>query len=99
EDGFAKDPKIDNLRAKMEVIEEPAFTQAYFDPNKRAIPNKLHVQFKNGKQALSGESFYPVGHKSRRKEGVPLLLEKFSNNCNQVLPQKTEQWFELFNNA
>lgn len=98
EDSFAKDPKIDSLRSKMEVIEEPAFTEAYFDPNKRAIPNKLFIQFKNDKQPLSGESFYPVGHRSRRKEGIPLLLEKFRNNCNQVLPQKTEQWFELFNN-
>lgn len=97
EDQFAQDPRIDTLRDKMVVIEEPEFTKAYFDAEKRAIPNRLTIEFHNDRKPLSDECFYPVGHQRRREEGIPLLLEKFQNNTKKVFPQKVTAWFELFN--
>lgn len=96
EDSFAQDPKIDALRDKMVVKEDPGFTAAYFDPDKRAIPNRLTVEFNNGRGPLKGESYYPVGHRSRREEGIPLLLEKFQKNTSEVFPQKQSEWQSLF---
>lgn len=86
EDDVAADPRIDALRAKMVVRENPQFTYDYFAPDKRAIPNAIHIVFKDGGQTERIEVFYPIGHRRRRLEGIPLLLEKFRCNASTALP-------------
>lgn len=76
EDYIAQDPRIDLLRDKMMVVENKSFTEDYFDPDKRAIGNAITVIFNDGSQTDRIAIDYPVGHKFRRKEGVPLLLIK-----------------------
>jgi len=77
EDNIATDPRIDALREKMSAKEDPAFTKAYFDPEKRAIPNAIQVHFKDGTSTEDVCVHYPVGHRVRREEGIPLLLNKY----------------------
>ncbi len=77
EDAVAADPRIDTLREKMTVKENPRFTADYFDPNKRAIGNAVQVFFRDGTRTDRVEVEYPVGHRRRRAEGIPLLKEKF----------------------
>jgi 2-methylcitrate dehydratase len=78
EDHVAADPRIDALRAKMEVKENPTFTREYLEPDKRAIGNAVQVFFKDGSKTERIQIDYPVGHRRRRDEGIPLLLEKFN---------------------
>jgi 2-methylcitrate dehydratase len=77
EDQVAKDPRIDALRAAMQVVENPAFTQEYYDADKRYIGNAVQVFFKDGTATARVQVDYPVGHRKRRAEGIPLLVEKF----------------------
>jgi len=79
EDTVAADPRIDVLRAKVECVEEPQFTRDYHDPEKRSIANSLRVELADG-AVLEETVEYPIGHKRRRKEGMPLLMEKFKRN-------------------
>ncbi len=79
EDRVAGDPRIDALRAKVECVEEPQFTKDYHDPEKRSIANSLRVELTDG-TVLEETVEYPIGHKRRRKEGMPLLVEKFKRN-------------------
>lgn len=79
EDKIAADPRIDALRAKVECVEEPQFTRDYHDPEKRSIPNSLKVELDDG-SVLEETVEYPIGHKRRRQEGLPLLVEKFKRN-------------------
>ena len=79
EDKVASDPRIDALRAKVECVEEPQFTRDYHDPEKRSIANGLRVELNDG-SVLEETVEYPIGHKRRRKEGMPLLVEKFKRN-------------------
>lgn len=79
EDKVAGDPRIDALRAKVECVEEPQFTRDYHDPEKRSIANSLRVELADG-AVLEETVEYPIGHKRRRKEGMPLLVEKFKRN-------------------
>lgn len=94
EDKIARDPRIDELRNKMEVQENPQFTVDYMDSNKRAIGNAIRVHFKDGTSSPRVEVPYPVGHRRRRNESVPLLEQKFerhiaarlsSNQCEAIL--------------
>lgn len=94
EDAAAADPRIDPLRAKMQVIEDPAYTRDYLDPRKRSIGNAVQVFFADGTHTEKVAVEYPVGHRRRRAEGQPLLIEKFRHNlatrfdaaqCNRVL--------------
>jgi 2-methylcitrate dehydratase len=78
-DEVAKDPKIDHLRNLMEVTENEKFTTDYFDPEKRGIGNALQVFFKDGSSTERVEVSYPIGHRRRRDEGIPELLQKFVN--------------------
>ncbi|MDE3202065.1 MAG: bifunctional 2-methylcitrate dehydratase/aconitate hydratase [Acidobacteriota bacterium] len=79
EDAVASDPRIDTLRAKVECMEEPQFTRDYHDPEKRSIANALRVECSDG--SIFEETVeYPIGHKRRRAEGMPLLVEKFRRN-------------------
>ena len=80
EDDVARDPRIDALRAKMVVTESRDFSRDYLDPDKRAIGNALQVFFKDGSRSARVTIDYPVGHRRRRAEGIPLLLAKFKEN-------------------
>ncbi|MCD6046087.1 MAG: prpD [Gammaproteobacteria bacterium] len=96
EDERAADPRIDTLRARMEVVEDPQFTLDYYDENKRAIGNAIQVYFKDGTHTDKIVVEYPLGHRRRRAEGIPLLLQKFKNNLLSAFPPlKTEEIYAL----
>jgi len=76
EDDVARDARVDAMRAKMEVVEDPRYTKEYYDPDKRAIANAIQIFFKDGSKTEKVEVEYPVGHKRRRKEGFPLIEAK-----------------------
>lgn len=82
EDDVAKDHRIDALRETMQVIEEPRFTKEYLDPDKRSIGNAIQVFFKDGSSTEEVSIDYPIGHRRRREEGIPILLEKFYRSVN-----------------
>ena len=87
EDDFHKaHPIIDQLREKMEVIEEPRYTREYMEADKRSIANALQIFFKDGTSTEKVEVEYPVGHRRRRAEGIPLLEEKFRSNLASRFP-------------
>jgi 2-methylcitrate dehydratase len=88
EDEVAADPRIDRLREKMEVVEDPQFSRDYLDPDKRSIANGVTVYFKDGTQAGEVVVEYPVGHRRRRSEGIPLLEAKFRANLARRFPPK-----------
>jgi 2-methylcitrate dehydratase len=75
-DEVAADPRIDALRERMEVVENPRFTQDYFDPDKRYIGNAVQVFFKDGSATDKVSIDYPIGHRRRRAEGIPVLMAK-----------------------
>jgi 2-methylcitrate dehydratase len=85
-DAVAADPRIDALRAKMTVRENPQFTKDYFDPGKRYIGNAVQVFFKDGSKTGKVSIDYPIGHRRRRAEGIPVLLEKFRKALAGHLP-------------
>jgi 2-methylcitrate dehydratase len=77
EDRIADDPRVDELRAKMQVRENATFTQDYYDPSKRYIGNAVQVLFKDGSASRRVQVDYPIGHRKRREEGMPVLVKKF----------------------
>ncbi len=85
-DAVAADPRIDALRARMTVDENPQFTRDYFDPGKRYIGNSVQVFFKDGSSTEKVSIDYPVGHRRRRAEGIPLLKAKFRKALAGHLP-------------
>jgi 2-methylcitrate dehydratase len=91
EDEIAADPRIDALRAKIVCIEDPRFTADYHDPDKRSIANALTVEFSDGGKLDEVVVDYPLGHKRRRAEGIPLLVEKFKTNLVRRFPEKQRQ--------
>jgi len=88
EDDVASDPRIDVLREKIVCVEDKQFTKDYLDPSKRSIANALTVELVDGKKLKEVLVEYPIGHKRRRKEGIPLLVEKFKTNLARVFPDK-----------
>ncbi|KZS23320.1 bifunctional 2-methylcitrate dehydratase/aconitate hydratase [Wohlfahrtiimonas chitiniclastica] len=90
EDTIAKNPAIDALRDKMECVEDPQFTADYHDPEKRSIANALTVTFKDGTVLDEVVVEYPIGHKRRRTDGIPLLIEKFKVNLARRFPEKQQ---------
>lgn len=86
EDGIASDRRIDALRAKMVCIEDKRFTRDYHDPNKRSIANGLTIELNDGRRLKEVVVEYPIGHRRRRAEGIPLLIEKFKRNLSGRLP-------------
>jgi 2-methylcitrate dehydratase len=86
EDGVAKDPRIDALRAKIVCVEDKRFTRDYHDPKKRSIANALTVEFKDGSKLKEVVCEYPIGHRRRRAEGMPVLVEKFKTNLARRFP-------------
>lgn len=91
EDALAADPRIDALRAKIECVEDPQFTKDYHDPDQRSIPNGLTIVFDDGSALDEVVVEYPIGHKRRRAEGIPLLVEKFRTNLARRFPGKQQQ--------
>jgi 2-methylcitrate dehydratase len=88
EDYIAADPRIDALREKIVCVEDKQFTRDYHDPEKRSIANGLTVEFNDGKRLKEVLVEYPIGHKRRRKEGMPILVEKFKVNLARRFPEK-----------
>ncbi len=93
EDDVANDSRIDTLRDKMQVQENQNFTKDYFDPEKRYIGNAVQVFFKNGSSTERVVVDYPIGHRRRREEGIPVLVRKFETSLSVKL--KGRQWSEL----
>lgn len=99
EDSIAADPRIDALRAKMEVKENETFTQDYYDPLKRSIGNAVQIFFAGGSQTERVEVAFPIGHRKRRGEGIPLLMEKFGNAvASRFAPLACGKIMDLCNN-
>jgi 2-methylcitrate dehydratase len=90
EDSVAKDPRIDKLRDKIVCVEDTTFTKDYHDPEKRSIANAVTVEFTDGSKMKEIVCEYPIGHKRRRKEGIPVLVEKFKTNLARKLSQKQQ---------
>ena len=88
EDEVAHDPRVDQLRDKMECVEHKPWSRDYLDPQKRSIANAIQVFFKDGSKTANVIVEYPVGHRRRRKEGVPLLEAKFRTNLARRFPEK-----------
>ncbi|WP_442600816.1 bifunctional 2-methylcitrate dehydratase/aconitate hydratase [Paenibacillus sp. KN14-4R] len=95
EDSFATDSRIDVLREKMRTQENVTYSQDYLDPHKRSISNAIQVFFKDGTCTENIEVEYPIGHRRRREEGIPLLENKFMANLATRYPHK--QATSIFN--
>ena len=90
EDVVAADARIDALRARVTCEEEPRFTADYHDPEKRSIANSLRMELKDG-SVLEETVEYPIGHRRRREEGMPLLIEKFKRNLQRRFAKAQQQ--------
>jgi 2-methylcitrate dehydratase len=88
EDSVAIDSRIDKLREKIFCVEDKQFTRDYLNPEKRSIANALTVEFKDGRKMKEIVVEYPIGHKRRRKDGIPILIEKFRTNLARRFPEK-----------
>jgi 2-methylcitrate dehydratase len=88
EDAVATDPRVDALRAKMQVKENAAFTKDYYDPQKRYIGNAVQVFFKDGTSSERVAVDFPIGHRKRRAEGMPVLVKKFESSVAAHFPPK-----------
>jgi 2-methylcitrate dehydratase len=91
EDAVAADPRIDELRAKIVCTEDPRYTRDYHDPAKRSIANALTVELNDGTRLPEAAVEYPIGHRSRRAEGLPLLIDKFRKNLALALPASAQE--------
>ena len=94
EDSFDGLSNVDLLRAKMEVKENKQFSEDYHDPEKRSIANSVQIFFNDGTSTEKVTVEYPIGHRRRREEGMPVLVEKFkkavrahytSNKANDLI--------------
>ena len=91
EDAVAHDPRVDRLRAKMACVEHKPWSRDYLDPKKRSIANAVQVFFDDGSKSDKAIVEYPIGHRRRRKEGVPLLEAKFRTNLARRLAPGQQQ--------
>jgi 2-methylcitrate dehydratase len=95
-DAAAANPAIDSLRARMVVAEDERYSREYHDPEKRSIANAVRVVFKDGTSTEKVEVEYPIGHRFRRKEGIPLLVDKFQKNLrSRFLDHQAATIFKL----
>ncbi|NYH26409.1 bifunctional 2-methylcitrate dehydratase/aconitate hydratase [Paraburkholderia bryophila] len=90
EDSIAQDARIDVLRARMACVEDAQFTKDYHDPEKRSIANALTIEFNDGSSFDEVVVEYPIGHKRRREDGIPLLVEKFKTNLARRFPVRQQ---------
>lgn len=88
EDTVAADPRIDQLRGKTTVRENPAYSRDYLDPEKRSIASSVQVSFSDGTKTDCAAVAYPIGHRRRRHEAKPLLDDKFKANLRTRFPEK-----------
>ena len=91
EDEVARDPRVDQLRAKMTCVENKSWTRDYLDPEKRSIANAIQVFFRDGSKTEQVAVEYPIGHRRRRKEGIPLLEAKFRTNVARRFAEKQRE--------
>jgi 2-methylcitrate dehydratase PrpD len=91
EDAVAADPRVDKLRSKMVCVENKQWSRDYLAPAKRSIANALQIFFTDGSSTERIAVEYPVGHRRRRKEGIPLLEAKFRTNLARKLAPKQQQ--------
>jgi 2-methylcitrate dehydratase len=91
EDAVAADPRIDRLRAKMVCVEDRKFSRDYLDPEKRSIANGITIELGGGEKLKEVVVEYPIGHRRRRREGMPLLIEKFRTNLARRFPAKQQR--------
>jgi len=100
EDAAAADPRTDELRAKMTVAEEPRYSREYLEADKRSIANAVQIIFRDGAKTEKVEVEYPVGHRRRRAEGMPLLVNKARENLLTQFPSgQVESILQLFQDA
>ena len=91
EDDVAADPRIDALREKITCVEDPQFTKDYHDPEKRSIANALTVYLKDGSKLDEVAIEYPIGHKRRRADGIPLLIQKYRTNLARIYSKEKQE--------
>jgi len=91
EDDVAADPRIDALREKIACVEDPQFSKDYLDPAKRSIANAVVVEFADGTRTPEIVVEYPIGHRRRRDEGIPRLIDKFRTNLARRFAAKQQQ--------
>jgi 2-methylcitrate dehydratase len=97
EDAVASDPRVDALRAKMQCKENAGFTKDYYDPQKRYIGNAVQVFFKDGSASERVAVDFPIGHRKRRAEGMPVLVKKFESSvAAHFQPKQTESIKAMF---
>jgi 2-methylcitrate dehydratase len=94
ENEAAADQRIDFLREKMDVVENPQYTVDYLDANKRSIANAVQIHFKDGSTTEKVECEYPLGHRFRRDEAIPKVMDKFSTNIRTHFAKKQVQQIE-----
>ena len=88
EDKVATDPRVDAMRSKMEVRENVTFTQEYYDSDKRYIGNAVQVFFRDGTSTPRLQVDFPIGHRKRREEGMPILVQKFESSVTAYFKEK-----------
>ena len=91
EDAVALDPRIDALRARMEIVEDKRYSAEYHAPDKRSIANAMQIFFKDGTATERVAVEYPIGHRRRREEGIPILESKFKNALATRFPKQNAQ--------
>ncbi len=91
EDDVASDSRIDALRARMTCVEDRGFTRDYLDPGKRSIANAVVVRFRDGTRTEEVVVEYPLGHRRRRREGIPRLVDKFRTNLARRFAEKQQR--------
>ena len=96
EDDVAADPRVDQLREMMEIEENQRFSQEYHEPDKRSIANAIQIFYKDGTTSDQITVEYPIGHRRRREEGIPILEDKFARNLAVRFPQRrVNEIFEM----
>lgn len=96
EDDIASDPRVDQVRGKMVVSEDTDYSRDYYDLELRSIPNAIQVFFKDGSQTEKVEVHYPVGHRRRREEGLPLMKDKFAAAIGAHFGDQADSLLPLF---
>ena len=100
EDAIARDPRIDALRDKMNIKEDVQYSEDYLAADKRYIANRIEISFNDGSSPLNCEVHYPIGHRLRREEGIPLLEAKFAENLATRFPtSQTKRIIDIFANT
>ncbi len=96
EDDVAADPRVDQLREMMEIEENQRFSQEYHEPDKRSIANAIQIFYRDGTTSDQITVEYPIGHRRRREEGIPILEDKFARNLAVRFPQgRVNEIFEM----